>query len=33
MINDQFMLIYDNDPDLKQLLGEDITTLTLEDKY
>ena len=33
MIIDQFNLIYENDPELKQLLGSDISNLSLEEKY
>ena len=33
MINDQFKLIYDNDPELRQVLGAEISSLTLEEKY
>ena len=33
LINDQFQLIYDNDPELRQLLGNEISNLTLEEKY
>ena len=33
MIIDQFNLIYENDPELRQLLGGDISGLSLEEKY
>jgi hypothetical protein len=33
MINDQFNMIYDRDPQLKQALGNDVASLTLEEKY
>jgi len=33
MINDQFNYIYENDPQLKQVLGNEISGLSLEEKY
>jgi hypothetical protein len=33
LINDQFQLIYANDPELRQLLGGEISSLSLEEKY
>ena len=33
MINDQFNLIYENDPQLRQLLGSETSGLSLEEKY
>jgi len=33
MINDQFNYIYENDPQLKQVLGSEVEGLSLEEKY
>jgi hypothetical protein len=33
MINDQFNYIYENDPQLRQVLGNEISGLSLEEKY
>lgn len=33
MINDQFEYIYQNDPQLQQVLGSEIKNLSLEEKY
>ncbi len=33
MINEQFNLIYENDPQLKQMLGDDLSAIDLQQKY
>ena len=33
MIAEQFQLIYERDPQLRQVIGSEVSTLTLEEKY
>jgi hypothetical protein len=33
MINEQFKAIYDKDPQLRQVIGSEVASLTVEEKY